>query len=54
MHRIMVDTDDKVRLAACQIFTELDYETTSHHVAQQTLVLLSERCRDRKVRPGLI
>lgn len=50
-HYLLVDTDDKVRLAACQIFDGLDYETASHHVGKTALLTLAERTRDKKVRP---
>ncbi|BGP10818.1 Sister chromatid cohesion protein pds5 [Rhodotorula toruloides] len=47
-HYLLVDTDDKVRLAACQIFDGLDYETASHHVGKTALLTLAERTRDKK------
>ncbi|BGP02903.1 Sister chromatid cohesion protein pds5 [Rhodotorula toruloides] len=47
-HYLLVDTDDKVRLAACQIFDGLDYETASHHVGKNALLTLAERTRDKK------
>jgi sister-chromatid-cohesion protein PDS5 len=49
-HYLLVDSDDKVRLAACQIFDALDYETASHHVGKSALLTLGERTRDKKVR----
>ncbi|GEM10842.1 cohesin-associated protein Pds5 [Rhodotorula toruloides] len=47
-HYLLVDTDDKVRLAACQIFDALDYETASHHAGKNALLTLAERTRDKK------
>ncbi|BGP34804.1 Sister chromatid cohesion protein pds5 [Rhodotorula toruloides] len=47
-HYLLVDADDKVRLAACQIFDGLDYETASHHVGKNALLTLAERTRDKK------
>lgn len=50
IHKVMLDNDDKIRTTACQLFSDLDFETASLHVAPETLKLLAERCRDRKVR----
>jgi sister-chromatid-cohesion protein PDS5 len=49
--RIMADGDEKVRIAACRVFLELDYETACHHVSTNILKELGERCQDRKVSP---
>lgn len=49
MERVFGDHDDRVRAAAASVFEEMDYETASHHVSKRMLVLLGERCTDKKV-----
>lgn len=46
--KLLVDTDDKVRIAACRVFLALDYETACHHVSTNILKELGDRCKDRK------
>lgn len=48
------DADEKVRVAACKVFLELDYETACHHVSTQILKELGSRCEDKKVSRFLI
>ncbi|GAA6017525.1 hypothetical protein JCM11491_006853 [Sporobolomyces phaffii] len=48
LHKLLADSDEKVRLAACQIFEGMDYETACHHVSSQMLKALGERTVDRK------
>ena len=50
LKKLLSDPDEKVRLAACQIFEEIDYETACHHVSRRSLEVLGERTVDRKVR----
>jgi len=50
LKKLLSDSDEKVRLAACQIFEEIDYETACHHVSRRSLEALGERTVDRKVR----
>jgi hypothetical protein len=49
MERVFGDHDDRVRAAAAGVFEDMDYETASHHVSKRMLVLLGERCTDKKV-----
>lgn len=44
----LVDSDEKVRLAAIAVMARLDYETLIHHVDIRTVRELSGRCRDKK------
>ncbi|MCO5558231.1 hypothetical protein L7F22_011810 [Adiantum nelumboides] len=44
----LVDSDEKVRLAAIAVMARLDYETLIHHVDIRTVRELSDRCRDKK------
>ncbi|KAK4699468.1 sister chromatid cohesion protein PDS5, partial [Phenoliferia sp. Uapishka_3] len=48
MTTLLLDTDDKVRIAACTAFEVLDFETTSTHVSKTMLVSLGSRCLDTK------
>ncbi|KAL8280687.1 hypothetical protein RQP46_007010 [Phenoliferia psychrophenolica] len=48
MMSLLVDQDDKVRIAACRAFEGLDYETTSTHINKKVLEALSTRCLDSK------
>lgn len=47
------DVDDRVRAAGCKLFGELDYEIALHHVEAETLLMVGERLKDRKVSCGL-
>ncbi|KAK4057405.1 Sister chromatid cohesion protein pds5 [Microbotryomycetes sp. JL221] len=42
------DTDDGVRLAACNVFENMDYETASNHISVRVLKMLAERVVDKK------
>ncbi|BGP19464.1 hypothetical protein JCM10213_006284 [Rhodosporidiobolus nylandii] len=51
LHRLLVDTDEKVRLAACHVYANedgMDYETAAHHVSREALEALAGRVQDRK------
>ncbi|KAF8325800.1 armadillo-type protein [Cantharellus anzutake] len=44
----MLDTDDKVRAAACRIYSHMDYETALHNVTTDQLKELAQRILDKK------
>ncbi|CAG8540479.1 13092_t:CDS:10, partial [Acaulospora colombiana] len=44
----MSDPDDKVRIAVCRVFSQLEYECASKLVGKELFVELAKRCRDRK------
>ncbi|KAF9255405.1 hypothetical protein L218DRAFT_884207 [Marasmius fiardii PR-910] len=46
--RKLLDPDEKVRAAVCKLYSELDYETASHHVSSQQLKSVIARVADRK------
>ena len=46
----MSDPDEKVRIAFCKIFSQIDYESALKLVDKELLEVLGSRCRDRKVR----
>ncbi|GAA5962654.1 hypothetical protein JCM21900_006757 [Sporobolomyces salmonicolor] len=46
--KLLADSDEKVRIAACGVFDEMDYETAAHHVSRRMLEALAERTVDRK------
>ncbi|KAG7091856.1 hypothetical protein E1B28_008258 [Marasmius oreades] len=46
--RKLLDPDEKVRAAVCKLYSELDYETASHHVSSQQLKAVIARVADRK------
>jgi ABC-type transporter MlaC component len=48
------DPDDKVRAAACKVFSQLDYEGALHHVSEEQLRTVAGRGLDKKVRFPLI
>ncbi|GAA5964059.1 hypothetical protein JCM3765_000885 [Sporobolomyces pararoseus] len=48
LHKLLADSDEKVRIAACQTFESMDYETACHHVRSQMLKAVGERTVDRK------
>jgi len=45
----ILDPDDKVRAAVCKLYGALDYETAAHHVEKEQLMLVADRCKDKKV-----
>ncbi|GAA5968515.1 hypothetical protein JCM11641_007665 [Rhodosporidiobolus odoratus] len=45
---LLTDGDEKVRLAACTVFEEMDYETAAHHVTRRALETLANRLADKK------
>lgn len=47
----ILDPDDKVRAAVCKLYGALDYETAAHHVEKEQLILVADRCKDKKVSP---
>ncbi|CAI2176405.1 15434_t:CDS:10 [Funneliformis geosporum] len=44
----MLDVDDKVRIAVCKVFGQLEYECASKLVGKELFVEIAQRCRDRK------
>lgn len=44
----LVEPDEKVRAALCRVFSVLDYETALHHVEKSVLLVIAERCKDKK------
>lgn len=44
----LVDTDEKVRLAACKVIESVDYETAKKRFTKTLIKTYSERCRDKK------
>ncbi|KAF8726601.1 hypothetical protein AX14_007667 [Amanita brunnescens Koide BX004] len=44
----LLDPDEKVRAAACKVFSQLDYETALHHVSERQLRAVAERGADKK------
>jgi hypothetical protein len=44
----ILDPDDKVRAAVCKLYGALDYETAAHHVEEEQLKLVADRCKDKK------
>ncbi|CAG8655996.1 17009_t:CDS:10, partial [Rhizophagus irregularis] len=42
------DPDDKVRVAVCKVFGQLEYECASKLVGKELFIELAKRCRDRK------
>lgn len=49
-HGKLVDPDEKVRVAACKLYSQLDYETALHHVSESQLRAVAGRVADKKVR----
>ncbi|GAA5899792.1 sister chromatid cohesion factor PDS5 [Sporobolomyces salmoneus] len=48
LNKLLGDTDEKVRIAACQVFEAMDYETACHHVSSEMLKALGDKTVDRK------
>ena len=46
----LLDPDDKVRATTCKLYSQLDYETTLHHVSEEQLRHVAGRSLDKKVR----
>jgi hypothetical protein len=46
----MSDPDDKVRIAVCKVFGQLEYECASKLVGKELFIELTKRCRDVKVK----
>ena len=44
----LVDTDEKVRSAACRVIESLDYQTAKQRLSIPVIRSFSERCRDKK------
>lgn len=49
-----MDPDEKIRAAACKVYSHLDYETALHHVSETQLRTLGERALDKKVRVSVL
>ncbi|GJN93116.1 hypothetical protein Rhopal_006161-T1 [Rhodotorula paludigena] len=45
---LLKDSDEKVRIAACAVFEDIDYETALHHVPKRVLEALGVRMTDKK------
>jgi len=45
----LLDPDEKVRAAVCNVYSQLDYETALHHVSETQLRAVAGRGVDRKV-----
>jgi sister-chromatid-cohesion protein PDS5 len=45
----LTDVEDKVRAAACKAFGSLDYEIAAQHIKAETLRLLADRLKDKRV-----
>jgi len=43
------DPDEKVRAAACKVYSHLDYESALHHVSEEQLRSVVGRGLDKKV-----
>lgn len=48
--RLLTDSDVKVRLAACDVFAKMDFETALRTVSKDMLIQLADRVNDTKVR----
>ncbi|KIL63535.1 hypothetical protein M378DRAFT_192889 [Amanita muscaria Koide BX008] len=44
----LLDPDERVRAAACKLFSQLDYETALHHVSDGQLRAVADRGKDKK------
>ncbi|EDR01919.1 uncharacterized protein LACBIDRAFT_254367 [Laccaria bicolor S238N-H82] len=44
----VMDPDDKVRAAACKLYSQLDYEAALHHVSEAQLRAVADRGKDKK------
>lgn len=47
---LLIDHDEKVRLAACAVIDGVEYEMAKHHVSKRALQALADRLTDKKVR----
>lgn len=45
----LMDPDDKVRIAACKLFSQIDYEAALHNVPEELLKTVAGRFMDKKV-----
>ncbi|GAA5836905.1 hypothetical protein JCM9279_007697 [Rhodotorula babjevae] len=45
---LLSDSDEKVRIAACSSFDDIDYETASHHIPRRVLEAVGGRLHDKK------
>lgn len=45
----VLDPDEKVRAAACKLYSQLDYEAALHHVSEAQLRAVAGRGKDKKV-----
>jgi len=43
------DPEEKVRAAACKVYSQIDYEAALHHVSVEQLHAVAERGMDKKV-----
>ena len=45
----IIDPEEKVRAAACKVYSQIDYEAALHHVSVDELHAVVERGMDKKV-----
>ena len=45
----ILDPDEKVRAAACKVYSQIDYEAALHHVSENQLRGVAGRGLDKKV-----
>lgn len=45
----LYDPDEKIRAAVCKLYSQLDYETSLHHVSEKMLRAVGGRSMDKKV-----
>jgi hypothetical protein len=45
----IIDPEEKVRAAACKVYSQIDYEAALHHVSVDELRAVVERGMDKKV-----
>lgn len=49
LHMKLLDPDEKVRLAVCKVYSQLDYEMALHHATEAQLRAVAGRGLDKKV-----
>ena len=48
MKEKVMDPDEKVRAAACRVYSHLDYESALHHVSKAQLQAVADRGMDKR------
>ncbi|GAA5984565.1 hypothetical protein JCM10908_003401 [Rhodotorula pacifica] len=51
---LLVDHDEKVRIAACSVIDGVEYEMAKHHVSQRALQALADRLTDKKEKVRMV